>query len=63
VIPWSARDPLIALGVGPPPRSKVTEDMELAIAIRIEKLPEGVYLATSGEIQGLIAQAAPSRRL
>jgi predicted RNase H-like HicB family nuclease len=30
--------------------------MELAIAIRIEKLPEGVYLATSDEIQGLVAQ-------
>lgn len=30
--------------------------MEVAIAIRIEKLPEGVYLATSDEIQGLVAQ-------
>lgn len=30
--------------------------MELAIAIKIEKLPEGVYLATSEEIQGLVAQ-------
>ncbi len=30
--------------------------MELAIGIRIEKLPEGVYLATSDEIQGLVAQ-------
>jgi predicted RNase H-like HicB family nuclease len=30
--------------------------MELAIAIHIEKLPEGVYLATSDEIQGLVAQ-------
>lgn len=30
--------------------------MELAVSIRIEKLPEGVYLATSDEIQGLIAQ-------
>jgi predicted RNase H-like HicB family nuclease len=30
--------------------------MELAIAIRIEKLPEGVYLATSDQIQGLVAQ-------
>jgi predicted RNase H-like HicB family nuclease len=30
--------------------------MELAISIRIEKLPEGVYLATSDEIQGLVAQ-------
>jgi predicted RNase H-like HicB family nuclease len=30
--------------------------MELAIAIQIEKLPEGVYLATSDELQGLVAQ-------
>jgi len=30
--------------------------MEGAIKIHIEKLPEGVYLATSNEIQGLIAQ-------
>ncbi|MGA3189520.1 MAG: type II toxin-antitoxin system HicB family antitoxin [Bryobacteraceae bacterium] len=30
--------------------------MELAIAIQIEKLPEGVYLATSDQIQGLVAQ-------
>jgi predicted RNase H-like HicB family nuclease len=30
--------------------------MELAIAIQIEKLPEGVYLATSHELQGLVAE-------
>ena len=30
--------------------------MELAIAIQVEKLPEGVYLATSEELQGLVAQ-------
>ena len=30
--------------------------MELAVQLQIEKLPEGVYLATSDEIQGLIAQ-------
>ncbi len=30
--------------------------MERIINIRIEKLPEGVYLATSDEVQGLIAQ-------
>jgi predicted RNase H-like HicB family nuclease len=30
--------------------------MELAIAIQIEKLPEGVYLATSEELQGIVAQ-------
>lgn len=30
--------------------------MELAIRIHIEELPEGVYLATSNELQGLVAQ-------
>ena len=30
--------------------------MELAVKLQIEKLPAGVYLATSDEIQGLIAQ-------
>ncbi|RUS95521.1 hypothetical protein DSM106972_089970 [Dulcicalothrix desertica PCC 7102] len=30
--------------------------MERLLNIRIEKLPEGVYLATSDELQGLIAQ-------
>ena len=30
--------------------------MELTVQLHIEKLPEGVYLATSDEIQGLIAQ-------
>ena len=30
--------------------------MELAIGIQIEKLPEGVYLATSDELPGLVAQ-------
>ena len=30
--------------------------MERLIQIHIEKLPEGVYLATSDEIQGLVAQ-------
>ena len=30
--------------------------MEKIIKIKIEKLPEGVYLATSDEIQGLVAQ-------
>lgn len=30
--------------------------MEKIIKIHIEQLPEGVYLATSDEIQGLIAQ-------
>lgn len=30
--------------------------MERTINIHIEKLPEGVYLATSNDIQGLVAQ-------
>ena len=30
--------------------------MELAIHIQIEELPEGVYLATSNELPGLVAQ-------
>jgi len=30
--------------------------MELAIHVRIEDLPEGLYLATSDELQGLVAQ-------
>ncbi len=30
--------------------------MEGTIQIHIEKLPEGIYLATSDDIQGLVAQ-------
>jgi predicted RNase H-like HicB family nuclease len=30
--------------------------MELAIQIRVEELPEGLYLATSDELPGLVAQ-------
>ena len=30
--------------------------MERIVSIRVEKLPEGVYLATSDEVQGLVAQ-------
>lgn len=30
--------------------------MEKLLTLRIEKLPEGVYLATSESIQGLVAQ-------
>ncbi len=30
--------------------------MERTINIHIEKLPEGFYLATSDEVQGLVAQ-------
>ena len=32
------------------------EGMETIIKVRIEALPEGVYLATSEDIQGLVAQ-------
>jgi hypothetical protein len=31
-------------------------EMELAISIHVEHLPEGVYLATSDELPGLVAQ-------
>ena len=30
--------------------------MEQILNIQIEKLPEGVYLATSGDVPGLVAQ-------
>ena len=30
--------------------------MEQIVKIHVEKLPEGVYLATSDEVQGLVAQ-------
>jgi len=30
--------------------------MERTINVHIEKLPEGVYLATSDDVQGLVAQ-------
>ena len=30
--------------------------MERVITIHIERLPEGVYLATSDDVQGLVAQ-------
>ncbi len=30
--------------------------MERIVTLHIEKLPEGVYLATSDEVQGLVAQ-------
>jgi predicted RNase H-like HicB family nuclease len=30
--------------------------MELAIHIRIEELPEGLFLGTSDELEGLVAQ-------
>jgi predicted RNase H-like HicB family nuclease len=30
--------------------------MELAIRVHVEELPEGVYLGTSDEVPGLIAQ-------
>lgn len=41
--------------------------MERVVNLHIEKLPEGVYLATSDDVQGLIAQGRtiqrPSRSL
>lgn len=36
--------------------------MEKIIKIKIEKLPEDMYLATSDEIQGLVAQGKPFQR-
>lgn len=30
--------------------------MEIIINVHIERLPEGVYLATSNDLQGLVAQ-------
>jgi predicted RNase H-like HicB family nuclease len=33
--------------------------MEQIVNLHIEHLPEGVYLATSDEIPGLVAQGAP----
>jgi len=30
--------------------------MELVVNIHVEELPEGVYLATSDDLQGLVAQ-------
>jgi len=36
--------------------------MELAIQIQVEELPEGVFLATSNELPGLVAQGAHRRR-
>lgn len=37
--------------------------MERIIRLQIEKLPEGVYLATSDDVQGLVAQADTLREL
>jgi predicted RNase H-like HicB family nuclease len=36
--------------------SKLEVKMERVINIHIEKLPEGVYLGTSDDVQGLVAQ-------
>ena len=35
---------------------KGDKHMEKIIKLKIEKLPEGVYLATSDDVQGLVAQ-------
>lgn len=37
-------------------KTEVIIAMELIINLHIEKLPEGYYLATSDDIQGLVAQ-------
>jgi len=37
-------------------RMLASNRMELAIRIQIEQLPEGMYLATSDELPGLVAQ-------
>ncbi len=37
-------------------------DMEVAIKVQIEHLPEGLYLAASNDFPGLVAQGAPWRK-
>ncbi len=37
--------------------------MERIVRLQIERLPEGVYLATSEDVQGLVAQADTLREL
>lgn len=37
-------------------RNATITSMELAIRIQVEELPEGLYLATSEELPGLVAQ-------
>jgi predicted RNase H-like HicB family nuclease len=39
-----------------PAMAREEPDMEEIVKLHIEKLPEGVYLATSDDIQGLVAQ-------
>ena len=39
-----------------PKRIGFTSDMEQIVNLHIERLPEGVYLATTEEIPGLVAQ-------
>ena len=36
----------------------ITDSMELTIPVQVEKLPEGVYLATSEALPGLVAQGS-----
>jgi predicted RNase H-like HicB family nuclease len=47
---------LIFIVMEAPWRLAKDSNMERIIQIHIEKLPEGVYLATSDDIQGLVAQ-------
>ena len=42
--------------MGAAERVLVSGRMELAIQIRVEELPEGVFLATPDELNGLVAQ-------
>jgi predicted RNase H-like HicB family nuclease len=35
----------------------MAQRMERTIRLHIERLPEGVYLATSGDLKGLVTQA------
>ncbi len=48
-----------ALGNGTPPNGAIAcydHRMELAIHMQVEELPEGLFLATSDELPGLVAQ-------
>lgn len=44
------------LGPSPRPTSVRILVMEFTIRVHVERLPEGLYLATSDDIQGLVAQ-------
>ena len=46
----------ISSRIYPMPYGTIVLKMELAISIQIEELTEGIYLATSDELPGLVAQ-------